>query len=119
MADYNWFSDQNIKVACEGLREEAQTWFNLSDRMTTVSNETAALSLEVSAFIVPDPITGPIAAVDLHGAYTSMHTYLSALFKEATDRFDELGNALIKCADWYAQADENSAQDFDKIANGQ
>jgi hypothetical protein len=45
-----------------------------------------------------------------------MHDWLTALFRQAVGEFENLGEALNKCADWYETTDANRAQDFDSIA---
>jgi hypothetical protein len=115
MTDYNWYSKETVQVAAEGLREEAKKWYGLSDRMVGVSTSASAQSLELTAFAVTD-LSGPITAADLKSAYDKMYDWLNQLFKEGVTRFDEFGDALGKCADWYETSDANSAQNFDEIA---
>lgn len=115
MGDYNWFSEENIQVAADGIRAEGKKWFEFSDRMTTVSSAAKDQLLTPAAFVVTD-ITGPVTAMDLSSAYDQMHHWLSALFTQATGEFDNFGSALMKIADWYEQSDANSAQNFDEIA---
>ncbi|OJF10315.1 type VII secretion target [Couchioplanes caeruleus] len=116
MPDYNWFSDENIQVAADGIRAEAKKWYDLSDRMTTVSNAAKDQTLTVGAFVVTD-ISGVVTAADLSSAYNQMHTWLNGLFSQAVDEFDKFGKALMQIADWYEESDENSAQNFDEIAS--
>jgi hypothetical protein len=117
--DYNWYSEKNIKVATDGLRQSANNWHDLADRMTTVSSLAAQQTLEASAFtIIIDGPVGVATASDLHSAYQKEFDKLNGLFKEAVVQFDAMGNALKENADWYEDADANSAQSFDGIAKG-
>ncbi len=115
MTDYNWFSEEAIEVAADGLREEAKKWFAMSDRMAGVATLTAGQNLELSAFAVTD-VTGPVTAFDLKHGYDKMHDLLTELFRQAVGEFESLGEALNACADWYETTDANRAQDFDAIA---
>jgi hypothetical protein len=116
VTDYNWFSDENIQVAADGIRAEAKKWYDFSDRMTTVSNAARDQTLSTAAFVVTD-ITGVVAATDLSSAYNQMHWWLNGLFSEAVVEFDRFGKALMQVADWYEESDQNSAQNFDEIAS--
>jgi len=116
MTDYNWFSEENIEVAAEGLRDEAKNWFEMSDRMAAVAARAAGQTLEITAFAVTD-VTGPVTAADLKQGYDKMHDWLTALFRQAVGEFESLGEALNKCADWYETTDANRAQESDSIAS--
>ena len=117
--DYNWYSDKNVRVATDGLREAAKNWHDLADRMTAVLTAAAQQSLQTSAFsVIVDGPVGPATASDLQGAYQQEFDKLTRLFKEAAIQFDAMGNALKENADWYEDADENSAQSFDGISKG-
>jgi hypothetical protein len=115
VTDYNWFSEEAIEVAADGLRAEAKKWFAMSDRMAEVATLAAGQNLELSAFAVTD-ITGPVTAFDLQHGYDKMHVWLTELFRQAVGEFESLGEALNTCADWYETTDANRAQDFDSIA---
>jgi len=52
MGDYNWFSDESVQVATEGLRDEAKKWHDLADRMASVATLAAGQGLQPSAFSV-------------------------------------------------------------------
>ncbi|GIF24457.1 putative YcjX-like family ATPase [Actinoplanes tereljensis] len=119
MPDYNWYSDKNVQVASDGLREAAKNWHDLADRMTTVSTSANQQTLEMSAFtVIIDGPVGTATASDLYNAYQQEFQKLTGLFKEAAIQFDAMGTALKENADWYEDADENSAQSFDGIAKG-
>ncbi|GIM94073.1 WXG100 family type VII secretion target [Paractinoplanes toevensis] len=119
MPDYNWYSDKNLKVASEGLREAAKNWHDLADRMTAVSTSAGQQGLQMTAFtVIIDGPVGTATASDLHNAYQQEFDKLNRLFKEAAVQFDAMGNALKENADWYEDSDENSAQSFDGIAKG-
>lgn len=113
MGDYNWFSEETVQVATEGLRDEARKWHGLADRMASVASLAAGQGLQPSAFSVI--VDGPIGAAttsDLNGGYQKMFDWLNALFQQGAVQFD----ALKHNADWYDDADANSAQNFDEIA---
>ena len=116
MGDYNWFSEEAVQVAADGLRAEAKKWHGLADRMAGVSGTAQGQGLQASAFVVTDALTGAVTALDLKDGYDKMYEWLNALFAQAVGQFDAMGAALSKNADWYEQADANSAQNFDKIA---
>jgi hypothetical protein len=115
--DYNWFSKENVRVATEGLRDEAKKWHGLADRMTSVASLAAGQGLQPSAFsvIVDGPI-GSATTSDLNSGYQKMFDWLNALFQQGVVQFDAMADALKKNADWYDEADANSAQNFDEIA---
>jgi excreted virulence factor EspC (type VII ESX diderm) len=118
MGDYNWFSERNVEVATDGLREEAKKWQGLADRMSTVASLAAGQCLQPSAFSVI--VDGPIGAAttsDLNGGYQKMFDWLNALFQQGAVQFDAMATALNNNADWYDDADANSAQNFDEIAS--
>ena len=117
MGDYNWFSAEAVEVAADGLRTEAKKWHSLADRMDGVSGIAQGQGLQPSAFVVTDALTGLVTAGDLKSGYDKMYEWLNALFSQAVDQFDAMGAALNKNAEWYEQADENSAQNFDRIAS--
>jgi uncharacterized protein YukE len=119
MSDYNWYSPQNIKVATAGLRKAAENWHDLAGRMATVATTASQQTLPLSAFTII--IDGPISvatASDLHNAYQKEFDKLNRLFKEAAVQFEAMSRALKQNADWYDDADANSAQSFDGIAKG-
>ena len=116
MGDYNWFSEENIQVAADGIRKEGTKWFELSDRMSTVSGAAKEQTLTVGAFAVTDALSGPVTAFDLASAYQKMYDWLNGLFSEGVTEMDKFGDALKKIADWYEESDANSAQNFDEIA---
>jgi len=115
--DYNWFSNENVRVATEGLREEAKKWHGLADRMTSRDALAAGQGLQPSSFsvIVDGPI-GSATTSDLNSGYQKMFDWLNALFQQGAVQFDAMADALKKNADWYDEADANSAQNFDEIA---
>jgi hypothetical protein len=115
MTDYNWFSQDAIEVAVDGIRDEAKKWYGFSDQMDRIASLAASQTLQLSAFAVTD-LSGPVTASDLKGAYDKMHNWLTDLFKQAAGEFDNFGKALNKCADWYETTDANAAQNFDEIA---
>ena len=114
--DYNWFSEEAVQVATDGLRAEAKKWHGLSDRITVVSTNARNQALQASAFAVTDALTGAVTATDLKAGYDQMYAWLTSLFRQAAVEFDQMGDALRKNADWYEHADANSAQNFDSIA---
>jgi hypothetical protein len=116
MTDYNWFSDQAVQVAADGLRAEAKKWHGLADRMNAVSSAARNQSLQITAFVVTDPLTGVVTAADLKSGYDKMFDWLNALVQQAAVEFDRMGDALHKNAEWYEHADADSAQNFDTIA---
>ncbi|HET9516367.1 MAG TPA: type VII secretion target [Actinoplanes sp.] len=118
MGDYNWFSDKNVQVATEGLREEAKKWHSLADRLTSVASLAAGQGLQPSSFsvIVDGPI-GVATTSDLNGGYQKMFDWINALLRQGAAQFEAMAEALKNNADWYDDADANSAQNFDKIAS--
>ncbi|AEV82378.1 hypothetical protein ACWT_1360 [Actinoplanes sp. SE50] len=117
--DYNWYSTQNVRVATEGLRESGRKWHGLADRMASVSSTAARQHLDQSAFsVVIDGPVGSAATSDLQDAYQQQFDRLNRLFAAAVEQFDAMGAALKRNADWYEDADADSAQSFDGIAAG-
>lgn len=117
MTDYDWFSDQAIEVAVDGLEREAEKWHGLAARMREVSQGAQGQSLQATAFVVTDALTGVVTAMDLKAGYDKMYEWLNSLFAQAGVEFDNMGAALTKNAKWYANADANVAQNFDAIAS--
>lgn len=115
MGDYNWFSNQNIEVAADGMRDEAKKWHRFSDGMAAVSSVAQRLDLEASAFAVTD-LSAVVSTFDLKAGYDKMYEWLNALFQQAATEFDSMGKALAKNAEWYERSDAGSAQNFDQIA---
>jgi hypothetical protein len=119
MPEYNYFSAENIRVATEGLRESSANWFALASRMDGVSKVAELQTLEESAFMVL--VDGPIgvaASRDLHQAYLHEFEKLTSHFREAKAQFEAMSTALRVNADWYEDADAESAQSFDGITQG-
>jgi hypothetical protein len=116
MTDYDWLSEESVEAATDGIRGEAKKWFGFSDKMDTVAQNMAGLTLGPTAFMVIDPGTALMTATDQHGAYSKTHGWLTGLFRDAAKKFDQFGNALNKCADEYDRTDGRSAASFDKIA---
>ncbi|MEO3925148.1 hypothetical protein ABGB07_14950 [Micromonosporaceae bacterium B7E4] len=117
MSDYDWFSAESIEAATDGIRAEAKKWFGFSDKMETIAQSMASLTLQPTAFLVIDPGTAAMTMTDQYGAYHKTHGWLTGLFQDATTKFDEFGNALNKCADEYDRTDGRSKASFDEIAN--
>ncbi|MGK5440418.1 hypothetical protein ACSNN7_01100 [Micromonospora sp. URMC 105] len=116
MTDYNWYSDQAVEVAVEGIRDEAKKWFDLSDRMARVAALAADQGLSSAAFSVTD-LSNAVTAPDLQQGYEKMQFWLTDLFRQAVTEFDKFGGALKRCADWYEDTDVNAKHDFDQIAS--
>ena len=117
MPDYDWFSDEAIEVAVDGLEQEAEKWHGLAARMSEVAAGARDQSLQATAFVVTDALTGAVTATDLKAGYDKMYEWLNSLFAQAAVEFDSMGDALTKNAKWYANADADSAQNFDAIAS--
>jgi len=115
MTDYDWLSPKAIEVATNGIRAEAKKWYQLADEMAVIARTMESLTLQPSAFAVID-LVGAATTKDQHDAYAVTQDWLSQLFKEATQRFNEMGDALRRCADEYDRTDGRSAASFDQIA---
>ncbi len=115
MSDYNYFSAQSIEAATGAIRQEAKTWYKLSDQMRVVATNSAHLDLDLAAFMVADSLTGAATADALMHAYDTMQRLLSTLLKEATTELEQFGDALNKSADWYERSDANAVVNLDKI----
>ncbi|MEV1287958.1 hypothetical protein [Micromonospora sp. NPDC049679] len=115
MTDYNWFSSAPIEAATEGIRAEAKKWYGFADTTETIAQQMASMTLQPAAFAVID-VSAAMTTVDQHGAYTTTQGWLTQLFRDAAQRFNELGDALKKCANEYDETDGRSAASFDKIA---
>ncbi len=116
MSDYNWLSDKAVEVAVDGLEKEAKKWHDLAARMNDVAQGARDQSLQATAFVVTDALTGAVTASDLKAGYDKMYDWLNSLFAQAAVEFDSMGAALTKNAEWYANADADAAQNFDAIA---
>jgi hypothetical protein len=90
----------------------------ISDTMESISQAMANLTLQPTSFAVIDApsIAGAVTLQDQYGAYATTQGWLTELFKDATQRFNEMGDALKKCADEYEETDGRSAASFDDIA---
>jgi hypothetical protein len=119
MPEYNYYSAENIRVATNGLRTSSANWFKLATQMDGVSRIAELQTLEESAFMVlVDGPVGVAASRDLHQAYMHEFEKLTSLFREAKAQFEAMSAALRQNADWYEDADAESAQSFDGIAQG-
>jgi hypothetical protein len=114
--DYNYYTEAGIEAATDGIRAEAQKWYGFSDTMGTIKQAMEGLTLQPAAFAVID-VSGAMTMTDQIGAYNTTQGWLTGLFQDATTRFDEMGDALKKCAADYDRADGQSALSFDQIAN--
>lgn len=115
MTDYDWFSAEGVEAATDGMRAEATKWYGFSDTMEAVTQNMASMTLQPNAFAVID-VSSAMTMTDQHGAYATTQTWLTGLFRDATARFNEMGDALRKCADNYDRTDGRSADSFDEIA---
>jgi hypothetical protein len=118
MTDYDWYSAASVEVATEGMRAEAKKWYGFSDTMETVAQNMAGMTLRSTAFAVID-VSSSMTMTDQHGAYSTTQGWLTGLFRDATTRFNELGDALRKCADEYDRTDGRTVNSFDTIATSQ
>ncbi|HWS36136.1 MAG TPA: type VII secretion target [Actinoplanes sp.] len=119
MPDYNYYSARNIEVATDGLREASANWAELARQMGVVAATAGRQSLDQSAFVVL--VDGPVSiatSADLYQAYTREFEKLTALFTAAKVQFSAMSAALEQNAEWYEEADAESAQSFDGIAQG-
>lgn len=115
MTDYDWYSPSSVRAATDGIRAEGTKWYGFADKMEGVAKAMADMTLQPTAFAVIDVSTA-MTMTDQHGAYTKTQLWLTELFRDATNRFNELGDALKKCADDYDRSDGRSAGSFDAIA---
>jgi hypothetical protein len=115
MTDFDWYSPSSVEAATEGIRGEATKWYGFADTMETVAKAMAGMTLEPTAFAVIDVSTG-LTMTDQHGAYSKTQWWLTDLFRDATNRFNELGDALKTIANDYERTDGRSAGSFDAIA---
>lgn len=113
--EYPYFTPEAIEVATEGIRAEAKKWFGFSDQMGGIATAMGGLTLLPTAFAVID-ITGIMTSADQSGAYKKTQDWLTALFRDATGKMEQFGEALNKCADEYDRTDGQSAKTFDTIA---
>ncbi|MEU7906941.1 type VII secretion target [Actinoplanes sp. NPDC049118] len=116
MTDYPWHSQASIEVATDGIRAEAKKWYGFSDTMESITQAMAGMTLQPTAFAVIDA-SAAMTMADQHGAYSTTQTWLTELFRDASTKFNEMGDALKKNADEYDRTDGESADSFDKIAN--
>ncbi|WP_430789733.1 hypothetical protein [Actinoplanes sp. G11-F43] len=119
MPEYDYYSAKNIRVATDGLREASANWHDLAEQMSRVAALARLQTLGRSAFmiLVDGPVSGATSQ-DLHGAYQREFEKLAGLFQEAGEQFTAMSAALEQNAEWYEDADAESAQSFDGIARG-
>jgi hypothetical protein len=115
MTDFDWYSQKNLEVAADGIREEAKKWERLSDAMIGVADNTANQGLSVTAFTVTD-VSDTVAAQDLKDAYDHMHVWLTELFRQAVTEMNKLSWALRRFADRYEQTEADNTATFDEMA---
>ncbi|MEO3745963.1 type VII secretion target [Plantactinospora sp. B5E13] len=116
MGDY---TTGEIRIAADAIREEANKFYKLSERMGKVRETTAALPLPQSSFLIADPATGEVTAADLKDTYDRMHGKLTMLFQQATEQFELFGDALRRAADSYERTDAESAVNLKEIWTGE
>ncbi|MFG1607892.1 hypothetical protein [Actinoplanes sp. NPDC049265] len=119
MSDAVWNSPQALEAGADGIRAEGSKWYGFSDQMAAVAGAMAEMTLAPTAFTVIDASgVGAMTAGDQGAAYDRTQMWLTSLFTEASAKFEELGDALKKCATDYERTDGNVARSFDAIAKG-
>ena len=106
---------EQVEATTESLRAEAKKWFGFADNMMGISAAMDRCDLEPTAFAVID-LTAVMTAPDQHGSYTTTQNWLTAMFKDASAKMEQFGDALNKVADEYDRTDGHIAKSFDSIA---
>jgi hypothetical protein len=103
--------DGQVGVVVEAVHAEAGKWRALADRMAPVHTDVGKLALYPSAFFFAD-----VVSVAGHTeAYAAFHAWYVRLLADATTEFEQIGDALDKSADAYANADTRSSVDLRSI----
>jgi hypothetical protein len=95
-------------AAGAAMRDQARHWDAVADAMARTHARFAQLSLSAAAFTVGGPPTEP-AAAGLATAYAARHDRLTALFRQATEEFDRMAEALRVTAEEYDETDRAAA----------
>jgi uncharacterized protein YukE len=104
-------SDGQVQVVVDAVHAEAGKWRRLSDDMAAVHTDVSKLQLDAGAFFFAD-----LVSVEGHrAAYATFHDWYAQLLADASQEFNEIGEALDMCADAYADADTRSSVDLKTI----
>ncbi|MEV6600773.1 hypothetical protein AB0M36_28585 [Actinoplanes sp. NPDC051346] len=113
--EYPYYRADVIEVATDGIRAEARKWLGFSDEMEDLAKTMNGMTLPPSAFAVID-LAGIMTSIDQSNSYTTTQTWLTGLFRDASVKMEQFGEALKKCADEYDRTDGQTAKSFDTIA---
>jgi hypothetical protein len=106
MADY--------EVVCEAVRAQAKKWDALAAETTSAREYAKSAVLGETAFLIIDPtglsnaltFDNPIRAIVLKEAYQDIQERMATLLEQAVTEFEQVGDALIRVAVEYEQAEE-------------
>ena len=111
------------EVITSALREEAKRWDGFAAEVKQVEAAIASLDMSVVAFFMVDPsVVGRLLSIDtaaqapIHAtAYEGFRSKMEELTGGAVTEFGQIGDALIKMAKEYDEAQRISELDFEEI----
>lgn len=111
------------KVVADAVRAQATKWDDLAARTQPAYDYANSATLGVTAFLLMDPtglsqvltFDNPINATMHQFAYSDIQTTMATLLGQAVTEFTEIGDALIKVAAKYEEAEEIIELDLNEI----
>ena len=113
----------DFEVVTEAVRAQAKKWDELAARTQTLRDFAKSAVLVDTAFLIIDPtglsqiltLDNPIRAAVLRGSYQSIQERMATLLDQAVTEFEQIGDALIRVAVKYEEAEEITKLNLDDI----
>lgn len=111
------------EVITEALRKEAERWDGIAADTEPVNAFIASAKMGVTAFLMVSPSAiGRLLSMDTlleapiqHSAYEEFRSTMEELTRGAITEFGQIGDALIKMANKYDEAEEICELEFSEI----
>ncbi|MFF5990851.1 hypothetical protein [Prauserella flavalba] len=106
------------EVISSAVRAEAPKWDEFTEVVKTTRAFIQGATLERTAFFVLTPTAGieiNLAPETHQQAYEKVRTYMDSVLQGAEVEFPQIGDALIKAANKYDQAEEEVEFDLNEI----
>lgn len=97
---------QELSVATNALRTESSTWAREADDMTAVKAKIEAMEFSRIEGGIFQAIVGP---------HTALVQKMATLTGQASQRFDQVAEVLIVCADTYEAEDRAGKHNIDNL----
>lgn len=114
---------KEYEVVCEAVREQAKKWDQLAARTQPARDYAHSAVLGETAFLIIDPtglaqaltFDNPIRAIVLKEAYESIQERMATLLDQAVTEFEQIGDALIRVAVEYEEAERITKSNLNDI----